>query len=72
MSEEEALEKYSEIIEGAIDQGFSEAQEILEGLNVFEGDVKSNVEKTYDLIQEGLKAWKESILGKAKEPEAEA
>lgn len=69
MSEEEALAKYSEIIEGAIDQGFSEAQEILEGLNVFEGDVKNNAEKTYDLIQEGLKTWKESILGKMEKPE---
>lgn len=54
MDEKEALTKFTDIISGGIDQGFDEAKEVLTGLNVLEGDVASNIEKTYELVQKGL------------------
>lgn len=54
MQEQEALTKFTEVISGGIDQGFSEAKEVLLGLNVLKGDIASNIEKTYDLVQQGL------------------
>ena len=54
MSDTEALDSYVGIIGKAIDKGFGEAREILSSLNVLNGSIKENVDKTYDLIQEGL------------------
>lgn len=54
MEEQEALSKFIEVIGGGIEQGFSEAKEVLTGLNVLEGEVASNIEKTYELVQQGL------------------
>lgn len=53
----EALESFVSIIGGGIDTGFSEAKEILDGLSVLEGDIAENIDKTYVLVQEGLKAF---------------
>jgi hypothetical protein len=41
------------LIRGGFEKGFSEARNILEGMKVFEGDVKSGVLKTYELVQKG-------------------
>ena len=60
LSEEEAALKFSEIIGGGIDQGVAEAREILDGLSVLEGDIATNIDATYDLVQEGLQAFIES------------
>lgn len=54
MDEQEALTKFVDVISGGIDQGFSEAKEVLTGLNVLEGDIATNIEKTYELVQQGL------------------
>ncbi|NOR71682.1 MAG: hypothetical protein GQ532_18675 [Methylomarinum sp.] len=62
MSNEEAAKSFAEIIGGGINQGFSEAREILTGLNVLEGDIASNIDTTYDLVQEGLKAFVDSYI----------
>ncbi|MBT3719368.1 MAG: DUF5610 domain-containing protein, partial [Gammaproteobacteria bacterium] len=48
------------IIGGGIDQGFAEAREILDGLSVLEGDIATNIDATYDLVQEGLQAFIDS------------
>ncbi len=60
MSDEEAAKSFAEIISSGIDQGFAEAREILTGLNVLEGDIASNIDTTYDLVQDGLTAFVES------------
>lgn len=60
LSEEQAAQKFAEIIGGGIEQGFAEAREILQGLKVLEGDIASNIDKTYDLVQEGLKVFVDS------------
>ncbi|PKF61827.1 hypothetical protein CW745_10980 [Psychromonas sp. psych-6C06] len=54
LAEEEALTKFTDIISGGIDQGFEEAKEVLSGLNVLEGDIATNIDKTYELVQQGL------------------
>ena len=54
MDEQQALTKFVDIISGGIDQGFEEAKEVLSGLNVLEGDIATNIDKTYELVQQGL------------------
>lgn len=54
MSEDEAREAFIDVIGRGIDQGFDEAREILDGLGVLDGEIASNIDKTYDLVEEGL------------------
>lgn len=61
MSEEESLTSFVEIISGGIDQGFSEAKGILSGLKVLEGDIASNIDETYELVQKGLQSFVDSF-----------
>jgi len=59
LSEQEQADKFAEIIGGGIDTGFSEARVILDGLGVLEGEIADNIDKTYNIIQEGLTAFRE-------------
>lgn len=61
MSEEESLTTFVDIISGGIEQGFTEAKDILASLNVLEGDIASNIDKTYELVQEGLQSFVDSF-----------
>ena len=61
LSDEQAANKFADIIGGGIDKGFAEARGILEGLKVLEGDIASNIDTTYDLVQQGLKAFVDSF-----------
>jgi len=61
LSEEEAAIKFADIIGGGIEKGFTEARETLDGLGVLEGDIASNIDATYDLVQDGLRAFVESF-----------
>ena len=63
MTEEERVESFMDLISGAVEQGFGEAKDILEGLKVYDGAVKEGAEKTYDLVKQGLEAFREMILG---------
>ena len=45
------------MIRGGIEQGFSEARDVLDSLSVFEGDIATNIDSTYDLVLEGLSAF---------------
>lgn len=57
LSNDQAAEKFAAIISGGIDQGFAEAKEILDGLNVLEGDIASNIDETYELVQKGIQSF---------------
>ena len=70
LSDEQAASKFAEIIGGGIEKGFSEAREILEGLKVLEGDIASNIDTTFDLVQKGLNAFVSSYT-EIKEEKAE-
>ncbi len=61
MSEEEAVKAFADIISGGIDKGFEDARGILSGLNVLEGDIASNIDSTYDLVQKGLQDFVDSF-----------
>jgi hypothetical protein len=62
MNLDEQLESFMGIIGGAIDQGFGEATDILKGLQVFQGDIEGGVNSTYELVQKGLKDFRDSII----------
>lgn len=60
-STEDALHSFTTLIRGGIDKGFKEARGILEGLNVLkEGNISSNIDATYELVQKGLNAFVEN------------
>lgn len=58
-AQEEQLGGFLDLIRDAIDQGFKEARDILEGLQVLQGDIKDNVDRTYELIQQGLNSFEQ-------------
>ncbi len=60
MSQQEALKSFTDIIRGGIDTGFDDARKILDGLGVLKGDIAKNIDKTYRLVQEGLKSFVEN------------
>jgi len=61
MGEEESLTTFVELIRGGIEQGFSEAKDVLGSLKVLEGDIASNIDKTYELVQAGLQSFVDSF-----------
>jgi hypothetical protein len=54
MDKATAAQQFRDVLSKGIDQGFSEARNILNGLNVLSGDIASNVDKTYELVQNKL------------------
>lgn len=61
LTTEEQIERFSDILSKGIDKGFSEAREILDGLQVLqEGSIAENIDKTYELVQQGLQAFREN------------
>lgn len=61
MADDEALDGFMDVIGGAIQQGFDEARDILDGLQVLEGDVADGIDQTFQLIQQGLADFREQI-----------
>lgn len=51
---DEALTRFMDTIKGGIEKGFKEARDILTGLQVLDGDIAANIDKTYELVQKGL------------------
>jgi hypothetical protein len=45
---------FVDMIRGGVEQGFKDARGILEGLSALQGDVASNIDKTYELVMKGL------------------
>jgi len=60
-ADDEALQKIMDQAREGVERGFSEAREILEGLGIFDGEIKANADKTYELLQQGL----DKLEGKA-------
>ena len=61
LSQADALTKFTDIIGSGINTGFGEARDILSGLQVLEGDIASNIDLTYDLVQQKLTSFIESF-----------
>ncbi len=68
MSTEEAVKSFVKLIGGGVDQGFSEARDVLKGLKVLDGDIASNIDTTYNLVQKGLQAFVDNYNTAKKEP----
>ena len=71
LSHEEQVEKFMSIIAPAIDKGIGEAIDVLEGFDVFDGDIKDNALKTQELVHDKLDAFRDRMLGNDKQPEEE-
>lgn len=52
--ETETLNNFINTLKKGVDQGFKEARDVLQGLKVLNGDIASNIDKTYDLVQQGF------------------
>lgn len=59
---EALLDKFLNVIGGGINKGFEEAGSILKGFGVYEGSIKDNAEKTYELVQKGLQTFREQQM----------
>ncbi len=59
--EDAVLAHFMEVIRSGIEQGFGEAREILDGLGVLEGDIEADIDRTYELVQEGLNNFEEGF-----------
>jgi hypothetical protein len=57
--ENAVLTHFMDVIRSGIEQGFAEARDILDGLGVLDGQIKDDVDRTYDLVQEGLKSFEQ-------------
>ena len=61
MNEAQSLTAFVDIISGGIEQGFAEATDILGALKVLGGDITTNIDKTYELVQQGLQSFVDSF-----------
>jgi len=50
---EQVARDFVDLIRGGFQKGFNEAKEILQGLNVFNGEVESGITKTFELVMKG-------------------
>lgn len=48
------VDKFMGLIQAGVDKGFEEARGILDSLHVLSGDIAGNIDKTYDLVKQGL------------------
>ncbi len=63
---EQDSEKQQQLMQQAregVKQGFAQARDILDSLSVLNGQVKDDVDKTYDLIQQGVDKLNQQITG---------
>ncbi|MBL4782074.1 MAG: DUF5610 domain-containing protein [Porticoccaceae bacterium] len=56
-----ALNQFVDVISGGIEQGFAEARQILDGLQVLNGDVATDIDTTQSLVQDKLAAFVENL-----------
>ncbi|MEJ1354922.1 MAG: DUF5610 domain-containing protein [Candidatus Sedimenticola sp. (ex Thyasira tokunagai)] len=57
MDLEKAVTEFTNLIKEGIEKGFEEARSVLSGLNVLDGEIAANIDKTYTLVQEKLQSF---------------
>lgn len=60
--EASVLTNFMQTIRKGIETGFGEARDILEGLEVLEGDIAQDIDQTFTLVQEKLAAFEAMIM----------
>ncbi|MFC6672353.1 DUF5610 domain-containing protein [Marinobacterium aestuariivivens] len=68
LAEDEGRARFTELIRGGIQQGFDEARELLDGLGVLQGDIADNIDRTWELVQQGLDAFMNPETGTGEAP----
>lgn len=68
VGEADALQDFMATIRSGFEQGYTEAVDILKGLQVFSGDIASNIEKTYALVQQGYADFEAAQVAKQAQP----
>ena len=71
--EADVLSNFMSTIKRGFEQGYQEAADILQGLGVLSGDIKSGIEKTYELVLQGyadFEAAQRSLLAGASAQDA--
>ena len=58
---QQQLDRFLEVIGSGVDRGFADAREILDGLQVLEGDIATNIDRTYELVLQGLAEFRDSL-----------
>lgn len=59
---EALMDHFMDVVGGGLIKGFEEAKGILSDLKVFEGEVESNYQATYDLVQQGMEQFRKDFL----------
>ncbi len=59
---EALMEEFMNVVGGGLTSGFEEAKGILSDLDVLEGSIADNIDKTILLVDEGMTAFKEEFL----------
>ncbi len=54
MSEKELREGFEDVIRAGIKDGFEHARAVLSGIGILDGDIKANVDQTWDEVQQRL------------------
>lgn len=62
LNSSDTLNEFIAVIKAGIEKGFEDAKGILASLEVLEGDVKSNIDLTYNIVQENLLNFQEQLL----------
>ncbi len=60
---EALVDRFIEVVGGGVTKGFEEAKGLLGDLDVLEGSIADNIEKTYTLVQEGFQNFRNQYLG---------
>lgn len=68
LSDEEAMDKYMNLISPALEKGMGEAVDILRGFGAYNGHIKDTAEETQRLVFEKLEAFRANRLGLNEEP----
>ncbi|MFT4796823.1 MAG: hypothetical protein ACJAXW_003273 [Candidatus Azotimanducaceae bacterium] len=58
----DTINHFVDTIRGGVEQGFSEAKDILKGLGVLNGDIKTNVDLTFERVLDGLAEFQSRAL----------
>lgn len=54
----ESRGKFIDLIQGGFEKGFKEAQDVLSGLKVLQGDIAAGIDQTHELVLQGYAAFK--------------
>lgn len=67
-TEQQTLDNFLALITPGVEKGFADAKDILTNLKVYEGEVETAVDSTFELVKKGLAAFREKMLELAANP----